>query len=145
MYIFTQFVFNPRTGLLWSYAISMTVNYMVLVHSVFAFIVHNFVLWVAFFTINMSVFWVLQSICMSFVFSASPTVSYYLTLCTLYRIVVMTLRCPVQGGPRKVKSTTILLLTSAKNHWILPTHSNVTSKVVVGLTVRGPPCRIDSE
>jgi len=30
--------------------------------------------------------------------------------------------------------------TSAKNHWILPTHSNVTSKIVVGLTLRGPPC-----
>jgi len=43
--------------------------------------------------------------------SGSPTVSYYLTLCTLYRIVVMTQRCPVQGGSRKVKSTTILLLT----------------------------------
>ena len=26
----------------------------------------------------------------------------------------------------------------AKNHWILPTHSNVTSKV--GLTLAGPPC-----
>ena len=26
----------------------------------------------------------------------------------------------------------------AKNHWILPTHSNVTSKV--GLTLPGPPC-----
>jgi len=46
--------------------------------------------------------------CVSF---ASPTVSYYLTLCTLYRIVVMTLWCPVQGGPRKVKPTTILLVT----------------------------------
>jgi len=30
--------------------------------------------------------------------------------------------------------------TSAKNHWILPTHSNVTSKIVVGFTLRGPPC-----
>jgi len=30
----------------------------------------------------------------------------------------------------------------AKNHWILPTHSNDTSKV--GLTLAGPPCCIDS-
>ena len=30
--------------------------------------------------------------------------------------------------------------TSAKNHWILPMHSNVTSKIVVGFTLRGPPC-----
>jgi len=29
--------------------------------------------------------------------------------------------------------------TSAKNHWILPTHSNVTSKIVVGFTLRGHP------
>ena len=26
--------------------------------------------------------------------------------------------------------------TSAKNHWILPTHSNVTSKIAVGFTLR---------
>jgi len=30
--------------------------------------------------------------------------------------------------------------TSARNHWILPMHSNVTSKIVVGFTLRGPPC-----
>jgi len=30
--------------------------------------------------------------------------------------------------------------TSAKNHWISPMHSNVTSKIVVGFTLRGPPC-----
>jgi len=29
--------------------------------------------------------------------------------------------------------------TSAKNHWILPTHSNVTSKIVVGFTLVRPP------
>jgi len=66
---FTQFMFNPGRGLLWSCAISMTVTYMVLVHSVFAFILHYFVPRAAFFTIKMlSVFWVLQSVCMSFVF-----------------------------------------------------------------------------
>jgi len=32
--------------------------------------------------------------------------------------------------------------TSAKNRRILPTHSNVTSKIVVGFTLRGPPCII---
>jgi len=31
----------------------------------------------------------------------------------------------------------------AKNHWILPTHSNVTSKV--GLTLVGPPRSCGSE
>jgi len=30
--------------------------------------------------------------------------------------------------------------TSAKNHLILPMHSNVTSNIVVGFTLRGPPC-----
>jgi len=30
--------------------------------------------------------------------------------------------------------------TSAKNHRILPTHSNVITKIVAGFTLRGPPC-----
>jgi len=38
-------------------------------------------------------------------------------------------------------SSCCMQFTSAKNHRILPTHSNVTSKIVVGFTLRGPPCR----
>jgi len=38
--------------------------------------------------------------------------------------------------------TSCMQFTSAKNHWILPTHSNVTSKIVeLFFTLRGPPCR----
>jgi len=37
-------------------------------------------------------------------------------------------------------TSSCMQFTSAKNHWILPTHSNVTSKIVVGFTLRGPPC-----
>jgi len=63
---FSQFVFNLGRGLLWYCAIFMTVNYIVLVHSVFVFILHYFVPRVRF------------CVCL-----ASPTVSYYLTLCAL--------------------------------------------------------------
>ena len=93
---FTQFVFNPGRGLLWSCGIFMTVNYLVLIHSVFAFILDYFVPRVGFFYNKHVVSMLSLAKCVSCVCLASPTVSYYLTLCTLYRIVLMTLRSPIE-------------------------------------------------